>query len=320
MRRLVTIVLILLLVLVLRQIDFHSILESLNQIPFSALAVLLVLQIGTQLLLNYQWCRIGRIMGEQHSFWKMLYVNARGAVVESLTPGVKVGGEVTRAVLLSREMGYSGQKAAALVTIQKAVSLASFFLVNLFAFAHLSSQLHGLWGAAVKAVVYAFLIVFISFVVALFTVADRLRIRVLRSDPQRKWTRVLRSYFLTVLESIKELTSVKGELYKQFGLSLFIWLLFPAKMILLVRVFTAQFNPVALAEITFISYMVGMIPLLPGGLGSFEGTMTSLLMTAQIAPYQALAVTLIFRCVTFWFVMLVSLAYYLFFRFRSEKG
>jgi uncharacterized protein (TIRG00374 family) len=216
--------------------------------------------------------------------------------------------------------GYSGQKAAALVTIQKAVSLASFFLVNLFAFAHLSSQLHGLWGAAVKAVVYAFLIVFISFVVALFTVADRLRIRVLRSDPQRKWTRVLRSYFLTVLESIKELTSVKGELYKQFGLSLFIWLLFPAKMILLVRVFTAQFNPVALAEITFISYMVGMIPLLPGGLGSFEGTMTSLLMTAQIAPYQALAVTLIFRFVTFWFVMLVSLAYYLFFRFRSEKG
>lgn len=320
MRKLGTVILIVLLVLAVWQLDFLSLIESLKQMPPRALAALLVLQIITQLVLNYQWCRIGRTMGEEHNFWKMLYVNARGAVVESLTPGVKVGGEVTRAVLLRQEMGYSGQKAATLVTIQKVVSLTSFFLVNLFAFTHLSSQLQGAWGGPVRAVVYAFLLAFIGLVMSLFTAADKLYKRAQLWSPKQKWKGVLQRYFFTVLANIEALKGCKGELYKQFGLSLFIWLLFPVKMLLLVRVFTAQPDPIVLAEITFISYMVGMIPLLPGGLGSFEGAMTSLLMAAQIESHQALAITLIFRFVTFWFVMLISLAYYGFYRFRSEKG
>jgi uncharacterized protein (TIRG00374 family) len=52
-----------------------------------------------------------------------------------------------------------------------------------------------------------------------------------------------------------------------------------------------------------------MIPLLPGGVGSFEATMTSLLIAMHITHGQALAITLLFRFITFWFVILISLLY-----------
>ena len=88
-------------------------------------------------------------------------------------------------------------------------------------------------------------------------------------------------------------------------------------MILLVHLFTANYDPIFLTELTFISYMVGMIPLLPGGLGGFEATMTSLLIVMQINSNDALAITLLFRFITFWFVVLISLLYAGIWKWRS---
>ena len=78
-------------------------------------------------------------MNKENDFFKMLYINARGMIMESITPGVKLGGEVTRAYLLKSEMNYSYQEAATLVTIQKMVSF-SFLCDKPFAFAHLSGK------------------------------------------------------------------------------------------------------------------------------------------------------------------------------------
>ena len=43
-------------------------------------------------------------------------------IIDAVTPGVKVGGEVTRALLLKKELNYSAQESAILVTIQKMAS------------------------------------------------------------------------------------------------------------------------------------------------------------------------------------------------------
>ena len=116
-------------------------------------------------------------------------------------------------------------------------------------------------------------------------------------------------YIITLLSNIQVLKDIKGEMYKQILLSFSIWILFPVKMILLVHLFTTNHDWVFLTEVTFISYMVGMIPLLPGGIGGFEATMTSLLMAMKINPNDALAIALLFRFITFWFVILISILY-----------
>ena len=298
-----------LLVLVFWQFDFLSFINSMSQVSLLAFILLLILQIISQLLVNYQWCRIARNIGGEYNFFKMLYVNSRGSIIDSITPGVKVGGELTRAVLLKNELNYSTQEAATLVSIQKMVSFSSFFTLNLFAFAHLSGEIEIFQNIVLKIVVYSFLIVIITSLIAMFAWTSFLENKIIKLVPKSKWTSVLHRYMLTLLANIKALKGIKGEMYKQFLLSLSIWVLFPLKMILLVNLFTANYDWIFLSEVTYISYMMGMIPILPGGFGSFEGTMTSLLILMELNSSEALAITILFRFITFWFVILLSLLY-----------
>ncbi|MGI6577375.1 MAG: lysylphosphatidylglycerol synthase transmembrane domain-containing protein [Eubacteriales bacterium] len=309
MKRLGLVLLSILLLVMFWHFDYSSFFMSVSHVPLFAFIGLLLLQVISQLLVNAQWCRIGKIMGGEHSFAKMLYVNARGMIVECVTPGVKVGGEVTRAVLLKSELNYSAHQAATLVTIQKMVSFFSFFIINLFAFAHVSSRIEFFQDIIVKVIVYFFLIALTVVLVAIFAFTSFLENKLRIITPRHKFTGILHRFFITLLSNIKVLKSIKGEMHKQFLLSFAIWALFPLKMILLVSLFTTSYDWVLLTGVTFISYMVGMIPLLPGGVGSFEATMTSLLIAMHITHGQALAITLLFRFITFWFVILISLLY-----------
>ncbi|SCG84305.1 UPF0104 membrane protein [Proteiniborus sp. DW1] len=309
MKKVGIILLSILLLVMFWKFDISSFIISVKHVSPLAFIALLFLQVISQLLVNYQWCRIGKIMGGRHDFFKMLYVNARGMIIECVTPGVKIGGEVTRALLLKNELNYTGQEAATLVTIQKMVSFSSFFLINLFAFVHISGKVQLLETIVVKVMVYFFLMAFIGILVLIFTCTSWLEKRIINRVPKHKWTSTLQGYMITLLFNIELLKNIKGELYKQFFLSLTIWILFPIKMILLVHLFTTNYEPIFLTEVTFISYMVGMIPLLPGGIGSFEATMTSLLIVMGIQLNEALAITVLFRFITFWFVIIISLLY-----------
>ena len=309
MKKLRLILLFLLLVVLFRQFDLKSFLAAIKQVPLAAFTALLILQVISQLLVNYQWCRIGRIIGGAHNFLQMLYVNAQGAIIESITPGVKIGGEITRAVLLKKELNYSAQEAATLVTMQKMVSFSGLFCLNLFAFAHLSGRIVLFQALATKIIFYAFSLTLIGIIVCFFFFTDSLEKKIAPKEFKLKWLQVFQEYLLTLLSRIKILKTSREEMLKQFLLSFVIWLLFPVKMIFLVQLFAVNYDPVYLTEITFISYMVGMIPLFPGGLGGFEATMASLLRLMQVPVNTALAVTLLFRFITFWFVILISLLY-----------
>ena len=99
-----------------------------------------------------------------------------------------------------------------------------------------------------------------------------------------------------------------------FFLSIFIWLLYPAKMYILAVQITPDVNAVYIGAVAFVSYMVAMLPIFPGGLGGFEGTMSGLLAAMGFIISDAAVITILFRFITFWFVMLVSLAYIAFYK------
>jgi uncharacterized protein (TIRG00374 family) len=320
MKKIGYLLLSILLIVMFWKFDFNSFIISVKKVPPLAFVALLLLQVLSQLLINYQWCRIGKIMGGANNFFKMLYINARGAIIESITPGVKIGGEVTRALLLKNELKYSPQEAATLVTIQKMLSFSSFLLINLFAFAHMSRQIERLQGVEIKVMIYFFLITLISVLVLFFTCTSLMEKKISKITPKNRWSDALQRYMIILLSNIKVLKKMRGELLKQFLLSLIIWVLFPIKMILLVHLFTTNYDPIFLIEITFISYLVGMIPLLPGGIGGFEVTMTGLLIVMQIQGSEALAITFLFRFITFWFVILISLLYACIWKIGEKKN
>ncbi|NLM76075.1 MAG: flippase-like domain-containing protein [Clostridiaceae bacterium] len=320
MKKFIWILLFILLSVTFWKFDFSGFIISIRQVSPLAFTALLMVQVISQLLVNYQWCRIGKVMGRDHNFFKMLYVNARGSIVESVTPGVKVGGEVTRAILLKNEMKYSTQEAAILVTIQKMVSFFSFFVINLFAFAHISGRIEGFQSGIIKAVVYFLLLALIGSLIFIFKFTSLLENKIGNTFPKHRRTAAFKRFMITLLSNIKVLKSIRGEMYRQLLLSFGIWILYPVKMILLVRLFSTGFDWIFLTGATFVSYMMGMLPLLPGGLGSFEATMTSLLIVMQINSNDALAITLLFRFITFWFVIIISLLYAGIWKLRGGKS
>ncbi|NLW56817.1 MAG: hypothetical protein GX050_09450 [Firmicutes bacterium] len=130
-----------LLVYVVVQADLRGVFAHVGAIPVWLLLTLLGLQLITQLLLNFQWYRLCRVFGWPATFFNLLLVSSYGAVVDAITPGEKIGGELARVLQLRKYLGYSTGQATILVTIQKALRLSALVLLNLAVVVTMANQI-----------------------------------------------------------------------------------------------------------------------------------------------------------------------------------
>ncbi|MCL2619521.1 MAG: flippase-like domain-containing protein [Defluviitaleaceae bacterium] len=298
-KRVWMIIIAVLLLVALLQLDGVALWYSLRQIPLWLVLAMLVLQVAVQLLVNLQWFEITRLVGEKISFRDMFYINSQGALMDSITPGVKFGGEITRGVLISRFANCSGEKAAAMVVLQKMFSVGTLFFVLLF----VASDFMGVFAYG------AVVLLFLAFI-TIFAIPDKIKKWMDgRTTPRRKWAVKIRNFSLDLLTQIKSIRKNKKACILLALLSLFIWVFYPVRMYLIVLQFYPEANLVQIAVITFTAYMVAMLPIFPGGLGGFEATMSGFLVATGFAVSNAAVITIFFRFVTFWFVMLLGLAF-----------
>jgi len=299
-----------LLLFALSRLDAESLLYSIRQIPLWLAALLVGLQIVSQLLVNLQWHQIAKFTDADVSFGNMFYINCQGAVMDSISPGVKVGGEVTRAVQISRRGNCSGEQAASVVALQKLFSLSAFFFINLFTVGYLIGRVPLLQVRYVQFLVYGILLLFLVLFVGIFLAPQRIKAYLkTRENPRFSWMRKVKGFFLTLLGQVVSIRKNTKVWVMLALLSFLIWLLYPVKLHLLAVQFFPDANAVYIGAVTFASYMVAMIPIFPGGLGGFEGTMSGLLLAMGFEVSDAVVVTVLFRFVTFWFVMLLSLGF-----------
>ncbi|NLB89131.1 MAG: flippase-like domain-containing protein, partial [Syntrophomonadaceae bacterium] len=130
-----------------------------------------------------------------------------------------------------------------------------------------------------------------------------------KSESPFAWINTLRNFMLTLLNHVMLFRKKRGEWIFQFILSMLIWVLFPIKMFLLTLPLFPEAHFIYISAITFVSYMVAMLPIFPGGLGGFEGTMSGLLLIMGMSLSDSAVIAVVFRFVTFWFVILISLAF-----------
>lgn len=309
------------LLLAASQFDVNTLCQSMARISPGLIAILLGLQVITQLLLNVQWVRIARFTNIPVSFMNMLYINSQGSVIESITPGVKIGGEVARAILISRVSGCRGEEAASVVAVQKLFSLSAFFLINMFAVGYLIGQVPLFNALYIQIAVYEILGAFLLLFAGIFIVPNQIGsyLREKKASPLA-WINTLRNFILTLLNHVMLFRKNHGEWIFQFLLSLIIWGLFPIKMFLLTLPLFPEGHFIYISAITFVSYMVAMLPIFPGGLGGFEGTMSGLLLIMGMSLSDAAVISVVFRFITFWFVILISLLFVSIYKAMSLKS
>jgi uncharacterized protein (TIRG00374 family) len=313
--------LVLLLLITLFQLDRESLLYSIRQIPLWLALLLFAMQIVSQLLVNIQWHQIAKLSETDMSFSKMLYINAGGSVMDSITPGVKFGGEITRAYQLSSLTKCSGEQALAIVALQKLFSLSALFTILLFTMGYLIGEVPLFQTIALQFLIYGLLLLFLLFFVCIFVIPSRIMAYLqARKVPKFSWLRRTYNFFITTLSHVENIRRNKKAWIALSLLSFLIWLLYPVKMYLLTAQFAPDVSIIHIAAITFAAYMVALLPIFPGGLGGFEGTMAGLLLLAGLATSDAAVITIFFRFVTFWFVMILSLGYIASYKAKFSKS
>ncbi|WP_031516001.1 lysylphosphatidylglycerol synthase transmembrane domain-containing protein [Desulfofalx alkaliphila] len=300
----------LLVIALLKYADLQEVYRALSMVESSALIAALLLQLLTILLINLQWSAIAKLMGEKISLSRLLHINMAGTFFECITPAVKAGGEAVKVVMLRSEPGFNTARAGALVGLQKTVSMLTFLFLCILGLSWFLLAVP-METALLKTLAAGMAVLLVFSVLLLFFVCYPQGLQWLFSIlPLNKELHTkISSSAETFRRSVKKVFSKRGPLVRQFLLALLIWLLFAVKAYLIARALQVEVSFIPLAVVTFLTYMVASVPLTPGGLGTFEGGMVLLLLPLGVPIYQGLALALVLRFVTFWFVFLLSALY-----------
>lgn len=290
-------------------IDWKEVYIHIRSLSPEFIILLLLLQCITMLLLTIQWKAMALNIKKEVSFLDMLVVNVKGNIVDAITPGVKAGGELARLYELRKRLKIELGNAAIIVGLQKSLSLISFLFLTLCSL---------IWSSFTMGIKYRYYLYVFSTVIILFTIFIAvLMIFSLKPDGMIKLLgkvlgnhrfmykidKTLREYSSTIRSLLKD----KKKFFTQMMLAVFIWMFYAFKLSVVMRGFAIEMDYISIAAITFLVYMMGMIPILPGSIGSFETSMLALLVIRDIPMEVALSIAFVFRFITFWFEFILSL-------------
>ncbi len=307
----ISVVLLLCVFVLLSKVDFYEIKNAISLVPLKILLCLLCLQLLTQCLLAMQWKGISSLFLQECRFTTVFYILSTGSVIESLTPGAKIGGEVTRLYYLKKELQATTEEATQIILLQKSISMSVLFGVCLSSMLYAGLKIKGFFLAEQRDdMVFVAFFLFALFLFFLFGTGFLVR------HMEGKLPHKLDQFLLSYHNSVKKLS--KRQWLFQFSISTAVWVLFPIKMVILVNEMGLSTSSLALFAITMSAYMIGMLPITPGGLGTFEGAVVTFFSFLDVSTELALAIAIVFRFVTFWFVMLFSTFYVILYRQRRK--
>ena len=234
-----------------------------------------------------------------------------GTVVESITPALKAGGELTKVYLMRSGWNISGSDATAIVCIQKIISLFPFVILCLASFGWIifygDKQTESMY-ILIRGAFVLFLGIFTSF--SLIVMFPEAMIRFTEKFPVKNKIKARISNNLSNFrDSVRILKNKKSYIPVFLTLSFVIWGLFGVKAYLLADTINIDLGIAAIFTVTILSYMIAMVPVSPGGIGTFEGSILVLLSSMGIASSLAITFALVLRFTTYWFAFLLSILY-----------
>lgn len=107
--------------------------------------------------------------------------------------------------------------------------------------------------------------------------------------------------------TMKLLIEDRKLLYYTIPLSFVSWIFEILRVYVVFLAFGATLNVIVIGAVFILASLVGMIPLLPGGLGAVDGLMIGLYSRAGCPPSLAGPVTMVERMISFWLASIVGL-------------
>lgn len=302
-------------------IGVDQIWNSLKVANLIFIGLAIVVQAIVYFLFNLRWKIINNTLDINMGFFKLLPMLMVGLAVNNITPSGRGGGEPVRAYILSKSTEKPFESALATVVSDRALDAFPFLILSVFTVAYLimyfnlSPFLTGILVAAVLMVLVFFILLIYASINKKFgdkvtrliskIAKNKFLVKLHKRDPEELEKRII----LAVGEfqlSMQEMIRHKHILFYALPLSFIIWAVEMLRVYLVFLAFGADVSILLLAVAFVLSSLIGMLPLLPGGLGTVDGLMILIFSAAGISPSISAAATVIERLISFWLTTIIG--------------
>ena len=294
---------------------------KMSDLRFVLLAV--ALQIFAYFLYTLRWSIINKTADMDLGIKKLLPMVMVSLAVNNITPSGRGGGEPVRAYLLAKEGHYKFEDTFATVIADRALDTFPFVILSIITIVGiiLTFSLDMAW--------IVFLIICVTAITALVILLIYVCVNESFGVKLTGWiSAIVRKFYKKydddmekrIVEAVSTFQSRMNALIRDrdiilyaLPLSFIIWIFEILRVYAVFLAFGADVSPFVIGEVFIIASLVGMIPLLPGGLGAIDGVMILLYSNAGILPSVSAAATVVERLISFWmttFFGLIALSFY----------
>ena len=308
---------LLILAVMLWFVGIGEVIAALRMANLSLIVLGIALQVFTYYLYTLRWKILNNIADINVGILKLLPMVLVGLAVNNITPSGRGGGEPVRAYILSREENYPMEETFAAVVADRALDTFPFIVLAIISIAGAIFYFNfDLWLIIVM-ILAVVAIVAILIVIIYMSVNPNFGKRVdgwiigLVRRFYKKNSDEFEEKIHNVIKGFQDTMNLvihnKNVLYYALPLSFVIWIFEILRVYVVFLAFGANISPIIIAEVFIIASLVGMIPLLPGGLGAVDGIMIAFYAVAGISASVSAAATVIERLISFWMATILGM-------------
>ncbi len=240
-----------------------------------------------------------------------------GLAINNITPSARGGGEPVRAYMLSKYAKTPLENAFATVIADRGLDTFPFVVLAIFTIIfsvyYLTLPDWVVFGLIVSLVVLVSAFILILYMCVNESVGERITlwgVNLVKRFSKKKHHAIEQRAIEAMngfQNSMKVMIKDRRVLMFGLPLSFFVWLM---EIIRVYIVFSSFGTPVPLeiiGAVFVIASLIGMIPILPGGIGAVDGVMILLYSAAGVPPSISAAATIVERLISFWMTSFIGM-------------
>jgi uncharacterized protein (TIRG00374 family) len=241
-----------------------------------------------------------------------------GLAVNNITPSGRGGGEPVRAYLLSKDNEeYHFEETFATVVADRALDTFPFVVLAAITIASMALFFNfPLWLLVVMVIAVIAIVAVLAILIYMCinpSFGGRVEgwivglVRRFYKKNSEKLEYQIHDAIFGFQGTMKILISNKKGLVYTVTLSFIIWIFEILRVYLVFLALGANVNLIVIGEVFILACLVGMIPLLPGGIGAIDSVMIIFYSAAGISASISAAATVIERLISYWMPTIIGL-------------
>lgn len=308
---------ILILLVMLYFVGIDEVLDALQMANLYLIALAIGVQVATYYLYTLRWKILNDMVDIRCSTIKLLPMILVGLAVNNITPSGRGGGEPVRAYLLAKEENYPMQETFATVVADRALDTFPFVVLAVITIIAMTLYFNlDLWLLVVMILAVIFIVIILAMIIYMSInpnfgkKVDGWIIGLVRRFYKKNSSELeerIHNIIADFQNTMKLVIYNKKVMYYALPLSFVIWIAEILRVYIVFLAFGANISPIVIGEVFIVASLVGMIPLLPGGLGAVDGIMILFYSAAGVTASVSAAATVIERLISFWMATILGM-------------